>query len=175
MFFRCDFFEASNHIFCKQCEKVTPKGTQKDNPNHQIHGCTTSQNIWYLQYGSHILQFWMCFGIHFFHTVLRTLFFHHFFAFWEIRCQNSPKNGRVFYAENLTNSALSPKSSHEAPRRAQGLPNDAKMLPKGPKMMPPGPLKLKLYTHSHATQSRNEQTHNSRLLARWRLIAQRIG
>ena len=114
-------------------------------------------------------------GSIFFHTVLRTLFFHHFFAFWEIRCQNSPKNGRVFYAENLTNSALSPKSSHEAPRRAQGLPNDAKMLPKGPKMMPPGPLKLKLYTHSHATQSRNEQTHNSRLLARWRLIAQRIG
>ena len=102
-------------------------------------------------------------------------FFIIFFVFWEIRCQNSPKNGRVFYAENLTNSALSPKSSHEAPRRAQGLPNDAKMLPKARKMMPPGPLKLKLYTHSHATQSRNEQTHNSRLLARWRLIAQRIG
>ena len=135
VFFRCVFFEAPNHIFCKQCDKVTPKGTQKDNPNHQIHGCTTSQNMWYLQYGSHILQFWMCFGIHFFHTVLGTLFFHHFFAFWEIRCQNSPKNGRVFYAENLTNSALSPKSSHEAPRRAQGLPNDAKILPKGPKMM----------------------------------------
>ena len=59
-------FEASNHIFCKQCEKVAPKGTQKDTENHEIHGCPTSQNIWYLQYGSHILQFWMCFGIHFF-------------------------------------------------------------------------------------------------------------
>ena len=92
VFFRCVFFEASNHIFCKQCEKVTPKGTQKDNPNHQIHGCTTSQNIWYLQYGSHILQFWMCFGIHFFsHRSSDTVFSSLFSLFEKLGARIVPK------------------------------------------------------------------------------------
>ena len=113
---------------------------------------------------------------HFFFTLFfRHCFFSTFSIFEQLGARIVPKMEEDSVHGNVSNSALSPKSSHEAPRRAQGLPNDAKMLPKGPKMMPPGPLKLKLYTHSHATQSRNEQTHNSRLLARWRLIAQRIG
>ena len=87
-----------------------------------------------------------------------TPFFGHCFfitvsLFEKLGARIVPKNGRVFYAENLTNSALSPKSSHEAPRKAQGLPNDAKMLPKGPKMMPPGPQKLKaLHTQPRHTK-----------------------
>ena len=34
VFFWSLFFEVSNHIFFQQCEKVTPKGTQKATPNH---------------------------------------------------------------------------------------------------------------------------------------------
>ena len=61
----CLFVEVSNHILCKPCQKATPKRTRKETQNHWLHGCPTSQNIWYLQHRSHILQFWMCFGIHF--------------------------------------------------------------------------------------------------------------
>jgi hypothetical protein len=53
-----------------------------------------------------------------------------------------PKNGRVFYAGNVSNAEF--YAVFDTPRRAQGLPNDARMLPKDPKMMPQGPLKLKL-------------------------------
>ena len=90
------------------------------------------------------MQFGVCSGIHLFSHRFSDIVFSALSRFLKIRGQNGAQNRRGFYAGNVSNSTLSPKSSHDAPRRAQGFPNDAKILPKGPKMVLQGVLKLKL-------------------------------
>ena len=134
MFFLDLLFEVSNHILSKQCEKVTPKGTQKETQNRATHGCPTPQNIWYLLYGSHIFQFWSCSGIHFVSLRISDTVFLSFFRLLKNEVPEwCPK--WVIYGKICSNSTLSPKSPQETPRRAQDLSNDAKTLRKGPKIM----------------------------------------
>ena len=136
----CAFLSSRITTFCKKCPKVTPKGSQKEAKSHPNGGCPTSQNIWFLQYGSPFWPFRLGFGSTcFLQCFSDTVFFRFLATFEASGAKKASKMDEDSRGKMPLKSTLSPKSSPGGPREAQELQNEAKVLPKGAKMEPQGP------------------------------------
>ena len=133
MFCSCVFLRSRITFCCEKYKKETPKETQKETKSHSTRGCLTSQNIWYLLHGSHILQFRMCSGIAFFlHRFSNTVFLSTFSTFEKLGTRMVPKMDEYSGGEMCQNSTRRQK----APMRAQGEPRTFQMTPKSSPRVP---------------------------------------
>ena len=127
MFFWCVFFEASNHIFCKTCEKNNPKRDPKGDPKPIISRMSDlSKHMVFTVRIPHFAVLDVLWDPFFFTPFFRHCFFSTFSSFLKIGAKMVPKMDE----DSMQEMCQIQPCHQKAPMRPQGEPRAFQITPK---------------------------------------------